>query len=143
MPEFDLAIRGGTIVTAADVTRCDIGIKDGRIATLADDILDAREILDASGLLVMPGGIDSHIHLAQLAYGAQMADDFESGSRSAVAGGNTTIIPFSLQPRGKSLRESVRENHKLADGKCYVDYGFHLIITDPTPTVLGQELPAW
>jgi dihydropyrimidinase len=142
MPQFDLAIRGGTIVTAADIVRCDIGIADGRIASLARDISDAREVIDASELLVMPGGIDSHVHLAQLAYGAQMADDFESGSRSAVAGGNTTILPFSLQPRGKSLRQSVMDYHKLADGKCYVDYGFHLIISDPTPTVLGQELPA-
>jgi dihydroorotase-like cyclic amidohydrolase len=142
MSIFDLAIKGGTVVTAADVIRCDIAISDGRIAALANQINDATEVIDATGLLVMPGGIDSHVHLAQLAYGAQMADDFESGSRSALAGGNTTIIPFSLQPRGKSLRESVREYHKLADGKCHVDYGFHLIITDPTPTVLGQELPA-
>jgi dihydropyrimidinase len=142
MPEFDLAIRGGTVVTAADVTRCDIGIRRGRIAALAAEITDASGVIDATGLLVMPGGIDSHVHLAQLAYGAQMADDFESGSRSALAGGNTTIIPFSLQPRGKSLRESVQEYHKLADGRCHVDYGFHLIVTDPTPTVLGQELPA-
>ena len=142
MPEFDLAIRGGTVVTAADVARCDIGIRRGRIAALAAEITDASGVIDATGLLVMPGGIDSHVHLAQLAYGAQMADDFESGSRSALAGGNTTIIPFSLQPRGKSLRESVQEYHKLADGRCHVDYGFHLIVTDPTPTVLGQELPA-
>jgi dihydropyrimidinase len=142
MAEFDLAVRGGTVVTAADVVRCDIGIKDGRIATLADRVSDAREIIDAGDLLVMPGGIDSHVHLAQYAYGAKMADDFESGSRSAIAGGNTTIVPFALQPRGASLRESVMEYHKLADGKCHVDYGFHLIVTDPSPTVLGQELPA-
>lgn len=142
MPKYDLAVRGGTIVTAADVVPCDIGIKDGRIAALAGQIADAQETIDASGLLVMPGGIDSHVHLAQHAYGATMADGFESGSRSAIAGGNTTIIPFSLQPRGASLRESVEGHHKLAEGKCYVDYGFHLIVSDPTPTVLGQELPA-
>jgi dihydropyrimidinase len=71
-----------------------------------------------------------------------MADDFETGSRSAIAGGNTTIIPFALQPRGASLRESVMEYHRLADGKCHVDYAFHLIVTDPSPAVLGQELPA-
>lgn len=142
MAEFDLAIRGGTVVTAADVTQCDIGIKNGRIAVLAERVTDAAETIDAGGLLVMPGGIDSHVHLAQHAYGAKMADDFESGSRSAIAGGNTTIMPFALQPRGASLRESVMEYHKLADGKCHVDYGFHLIVTDPSPTVLGQELPA-
>ena len=142
MATYDLAIRGGTVVTAADVTRCDIGIKDGRIAVLAGAVTNADKVIDASGLLVMPGGIDSHVHLAQKAYGAQMADGFESGSRSAVAGGNTTIIPFAIQPKGASLRESVKAYHKEADGQCLVDYGFHLIVTDPSPTVLGQELPS-
>jgi dihydropyrimidinase len=142
MPQLDLAVRGGTVVTAADVVRCDIGVKDGRIAVLASDISDARDSIDATGLLVMPGGIDSHVHLAQPASGARMADDFESGSRAAIAGGNTTVIPFALQPRGTSLRQCVTDYHKLADGKCHVDYGFHLIISDPTPSVLGQELPA-
>jgi dihydropyrimidinase len=142
MATYDLAIRGGTVVTAADVTRCDLGIKDGRIAVLAEKVEDADKVIDASGLLVMPGGIDSHVHLAQHAYGARMADGFETGSRSAVAGGNTTILPFAIQPRGASLRESVVNYHKLADGQCHVDYGFHLIVTDPTPSVLGQELPA-
>jgi dihydropyrimidinase len=142
MPDLDLAIRGGTVVTAADVTRCDIGIRDGKIAVLAASLPGAARTLDATGLLVMPGGIDSHVHLAQRAYGARMADGFETGSRSAAAGGNTTIIPFAIQPRGQSLRESVTNYHKEADGQCYVDYGFHLIITDPTPSVLGQELPS-
>jgi dihydropyrimidinase len=82
---------------------------------LARDISDDREVIDATELLVMPGGIDSHVHLAQLAYGAPDGDDFESGSRSAVAGGNTTILPFSLQPRGKSLRQSVMDYHELAE----------------------------
>ena len=71
-----------------------------------------------------------------------MADGFESGTRSAAAGGNTTVLAFALQPRGQSLRESVESYHEKAKGKCYVDYGFHLIVTDPTPAVLGQELPA-
>jgi dihydropyrimidinase len=142
MADLDLAIRGGTVVTAADVMRCDIGIKHRRIATLAQSVSNAARTIDASGLLVMPGGIDSHAHLAQRAFGARMADGFESGSRSAVAGGNTIIIPFAVQPRGHSLRASVVEYHGEADGKCHVDYGFHLIITDPTPSVLGQELPS-
>ena len=100
-------------------------------------------MIDASGLLVMPGGIDSHVHLAQPAFGGpKMADGFETGTRSAIAGGNTTVLPFALQPRGASLRASVMAYHKEADGNSYCDYGFHLIVTDPTPSVLGQELPA-
>ncbi len=86
--------------------RADIGIRDGRITALAASLSDGEKIIDASGLLVMPGGIDSHVHLAQPAFGGpKMADDFVSGTRSALAGGNTTVLPFALQPRGQSLRK--------------------------------------
>ncbi len=142
MSTYDLAIRGGTVVTAADVMRCDIGIRDGRIAALADTISDAAETIDATGLLIMPGGIDSHVHLCQNSPGIRQADDFLTGSASALAGGNTTIIPFAGQPRGASLRESVKQYQALAEGCSMIDYGLHLIITDPTPSVLQQELPA-
>ncbi len=140
---FDLVIRGGTVVTASDIMRCDVGVSGGKIVALAETLEPGAREIDATGLYVMPGGIDSHVHLAQPSgEGIVMADDFESGSRSAAAGGNTTIIPFALQPRGSSLKASVVDYHAKADGQCLVDYGFHLIITDPTPAVLGQELPA-
>jgi len=143
MSDYDLVIRGGTVVTASDTLRADVGIRDGRIIAVAERLDSADRVIDASGLLVMPGGIDSHVHLAQPAFGGPaMADGFESGTRSAIAGGNTTVIPFALQPRGASLRTSVVDYHKEADGKSYCDYGFHLIISDPSPSVLGQELPA-
>ncbi|MDQ8730877.1 dihydropyrimidinase [Bradyrhizobium sp. LHD-71] len=142
MAEFDVVIRGGTVVTAADTFRADVAISGGRIQSVAQNIKGGAKEIDAGGLLVMPGGIDSHVHLAQPSGDAVMADDFESGTRSAIAGGTTTVIPFALQPRGASLRGCVTDYHKLADGRCYTDYGFHLIISDPSPGVLGQELPA-
>ena len=143
MTEFDCVIRGGTVVTAADTVRADVGIRDGKIVSIAERLTDGAKTIDASGLYVMPGGIDSHVHLAQPAFGGPaMADGFESGTRSAIAGGNTTVLPFALQPRGASLRQSVVDYHKEADGQSYCDYGFHLIISDPSPSVLGQELPA-
>ena len=71
-----------------------------------------------------------------------MADDFASGTRSAAAGGNTTVLPFALQIRGQSLRACVEDYHRKAEGRCHTDVSFHLIISDPTPQVLGQELPA-
>jgi dihydropyrimidinase len=143
MPDFDTVIRRGTVVTAADTVRADVGIRGGKIVAVADNLTSARKIIDASGLLVMPGGIDSHVHLAQPAFGGpKMADDFETGTRSAIAGGNTTVIPFALQPRGQSLRAAVMDYHKEADGNALCDYGFHLIVTDPTPSVLAQELPS-
>jgi dihydropyrimidinase len=143
MREFELVIRGGEVVTASDTFRADVGVLEGKIAAVAARLEGGAREIDASSLLVMPGGIDSHVHLAQPAFGGpKMADGFESGTRSAIAGGNTTLIPFALQPRGASLRASVVDYHKEADGQSYCDYGFHLIISDPTPSVLGQELPS-
>ena len=140
---LDLAIRGGTVATAADVMRCDVGIRDGRIVALGEDVGPADRSLDASGLLVLPGGIDSHVHLDQFqGDDIMMADGFASGTVSAAAGGNTCVIPFAAQRRGESLRGAVEAYHDKARGQALVDYGFHLIITDPTPGVLGQELPA-
>jgi dihydropyrimidinase len=113
MPDYDLAIRGGTVTTASDSYRADIAVREGRIAAIAERIAGASREIDASGLIVMPGGIDSHVHLAQpAAAGLKMADDFFSGTRAAIAGGNTTVLPFALQPRGMSLRASVMEYHK-------------------------------
>jgi len=71
-----------------------------------------------------------------------MADDFESGTRSAAFGGNTLVMPFCLQRKGESLRQALKDYHAKAESKCYVDVSFHMTISDPLPSVLGQELPA-
>ena len=143
MSDFDLVIRNGTVATAADVFSADVGISKGRIAALGDKLGKGRQEIDATGKLVLPGGIDSHVHIAQVSsIGIKTADDFLSGSRSAAAGGNTTLIPFAAQHKGQSLRQVVEDYHREAEGKAIVDYAFHLIISDPTPEVLGQELPA-
>jgi dihydropyrimidinase len=142
MVSYDVVIRGGTIATASDTFACDVGIRDGRIVALGHD-LRGGEVIDATNRLVLPGGIDSHVHLSQPSGdGIVMADDFESGTRSAAFGGNTTVLPFCLQAKGNSLRQALKDYHALADGNCYVDVSFHLIISDPTASVLGQELPA-
>ena len=143
MAAFDLIVRGGTVVAGSDVVRCDIGVRDGRIVALGEDLGSADQVVDATGKLVLPGGIDSHVHISQPSGpDVVQSDDFESGSRSAAFGGNTTILPFCLQESGRTLRQAVQDYHARADGQCYTDYGFHLIISDPTPAVLGQELPA-
>ncbi|MBO9101500.1 MULTISPECIES: dihydropyrimidinase [unclassified Rhizobium] len=140
---FDTIIRNGTVVTDSETFECDVGIIDGRIAAIETGLADAAEIIDATGLYVMPGGIDSHVHLAQPSGdGIVMADDFASGTLSAAFGGNTTVLPFCMQEKGTSLREGLKVYHAKADGECYVDVAFHLVVTDPTAAVLGQELPA-
>jgi len=143
MSDLDLVIRNGTVVTAADTARCDVGIRDGHVVALADALPGAAAEIDATGKLVLPGGIDSHCHIEQeSSMGMVCADDFYSASVSAAFGGTTTIIPFAAQHQGQSLREVVRRYHERAAPKAVIDYAFHLIISDPSEQVLGQELPA-
>jgi dihydropyrimidinase len=140
---LDLVIRNAKVVTAGDAWDGDIGVAGGRIAALGHGLGGARQAIDAGGKLVMPGGIDVHCHIDQVvSSGLKTADDFRSGTISAAFGGTTTIIPFAAQQRGQSLRQTIEDYHALAEGKPVIDYGFHLIITDPTAQVLGQELPA-
>jgi dihydropyrimidinase len=140
---FDLVVRNALAATAADAQRCDIGVRDGRIAALAERLGPGKQEVDAAGRTVTPGGVDGHCHLDQpMPAPMRMADDFESGTRSAACGGTTTIIPFAAQQKGHSLRAAVEDYHRKASGKAAVDYAFHMIVSDPSPTVLGEELPA-
>jgi dihydropyrimidinase len=143
MQTHDLVIRHARAVTASDIFHCDIGISDGRITTLGQRLPAGTQEIDAAGRFVTPGGIDSHVHLDQpTGDGSVMADDFASGSRSAACGGTTTLIPFACQQKGGSLRDAVEDYHRRAGtDKALVDYAFHMIITDPTPAVLNEELP--
>jgi dihydropyrimidinase len=139
---FDLTIRGGRVATAGSLVGCDVGVRDGRIVALADRLAPGRRDIDAHGMLVLPGGVDGHCHFDQpTGDGSRMADDFLTGTRSALFGGTTTIIPFAAQIRGQSLEAAVADYHARAAGKAMIDYAFHLIVTDPTPDVLTRELP--
>ncbi len=143
MAELDIIIQGGTVATASDTYPADIGIRDSRIAVLGNGLGNADRVIDASGMLVLPGGVDAHCHIEQLSSTQLMtADDFYSGSVSAGFGGTTTFVPFAAQHKGQSLRDVVREAHDRAGPKSVIDYAFHLIISDPSEQVLGQELPA-
>lgn len=140
MSEFDLVIRGGTIVTGSDQFAADVGVKGGQVVALGRLQGSADRVVDADGMLVMPGGVDNHVHVDQPAPGVEMCDDFDSGTASAAAGGTTAIICFSWQEKGQSLAAVTAGYHEKAK-KARVDYTFHLTITDPTPTVLKEELP--
>ncbi|MEM9144997.1 MAG: dihydropyrimidinase [Pseudomonadota bacterium] len=141
MEPFDLVIRGGTVVTAIDSMACDVGVRDGRIAALAEG-LAGRQVIDATGRLVLPGGIDTHCHIEQLsANGLTNADSWESATRSAALGGTTTVIPFACQHRGMRLKTVAEEYHALAARGAVIDYALHLILADPTEETLEQDLP--
>lgn len=138
--KHDLVIRGGTLATASESFRADIGIRDGRIATLGEG-LSGEEVIDATGRLVLPGGIEAHCHIAQESgMGLMSADDYESGSISAAFGGNSCFVPFAAQKKGQSVADTLDTYDGRAVPKSVIDWSYHLILTDPTPEVLA-ELP--
>ena len=142
MTPFDLVIRGGTVVTAADTSRADVGIRGGRIAVLAEGGLEAPDVIDATGKLVLPGGIEAHCHIAQdSATGGMTADDYRTGSVSAAFGGNSCFVPFAAQHRGMGVTETLDLYDRRAAGASVIDWSYHLIVADPTETALRDELP--
>src|SRR5579863_9540009 len=104
--QFDTVIRGGRVVTAVDTYVSDIGIVNGRITAIAQDLpVDAaRQVLSAAGAYVIPGGTDVHTHLDMPFGGTTSSDDFETGTRAAAFGGTTTLIDFAIQYKGQTLR---------------------------------------
>lgn len=127
----DLVIRGGTVVTARGSRQADLAVTDGRIAALGDG-LDGGDVVDATGLLVMPGGIDPHCHIEQKSgMGQWNADTFESATRSAALGGTTTVISFAAQHRGQRLADVVADYSARARRGAAVDHAFHIIVSDP------------
>jgi dihydropyrimidinase len=139
---LDLVIRNADVVTASDRFKCDIGVRAGRVALLGERLPRVPLEIDADGLITLPGGVDGHCHLDQpMPNGMRMADDFFTGTRAAVCGGTTTVIPFAAQMKGESLIAAVEDYHRRADGRAVADYAFHLIVSDPTPVVLNEELP--
>jgi dihydropyrimidinase len=140
---LDLAVRGGTLVTADRRWQADIGIRDGIIASLGEHVGAATIEIDATGRHVLPGGVDVHTHIDQRSStGLHTADDFTSASRSAAAGGTTTVLSHVAQHRGESLRAVTDAYAARAARDAIIDYAFHLIVSDPTDEVVQQELPA-
>jgi len=135
---FDTLIRGGTIVTATDTYVSDVGIAGGKISTIGLNlpVEGAGKVIEARGMLVMPGGIDVHTHLDMPFGGTTSADDFESGTVAAAFGGTTALIDFAIQYKGLTLRHAFDTWMKKADGKAVIDYSFHCIITD----IAGAQL---
>ena len=137
-----LLIKGGRIVTAVDDYMGDVLIEGETIRAIfaagTMPALDAR-IVDATGKLVIPGGIDAHTHLDMPFGGTTSADDFETGTIAAAHGGTTSIVDFAIQSKGQTLRDARDAWMKKAEGKAAIDYGFHMIITD-LPDAVEKEM---
>jgi dihydropyrimidinase len=124
-------IKNGRIVTAVDDYNADIFIDGETVTTIGKSLdMEADVTIDASGKLVIPGGIDPHTHMELPFGGTSSSDDFFTGTRAAAFGGTTTIIDFAVQNKGESMIEGVDNWHKKAEGKTCIDYGFHLITTE-------------
>lgn len=124
-------IKSGRIVTAVDDYIADILIEGETISTIGKQIdIEADVVIDAKNKLVIPGGIDPHTHMELPFGGTSSSDDFFTGTRAAAHGGTTTIIDFAVQNKGESLTQGVDNWHAKADGKCAIDYGYHLITTE-------------
>jgi len=127
-------ITNGNIVTAVDSYIADVLIEGETIAligrNLASIVGSVDRAIDATGKLVIPGGIDPHTHLDLPFGGTSSSDDFETGTKAAAFGGTTTIIDFAVQFKGQALNEALDVWFSKAEGKASIDYGFHLIVTD-------------
>jgi dihydropyrimidinase len=133
------AIVGGTIVTASDTYRADVLIEGEQIVAIGNDVArDADTTIDATGKLVIPGGIDVHTHLDMPFGGTTSCDNFQTGHEAALWGGTTTHVDFAIQGKGQSLQDALDTWHAKANGRAVMDYSFHMIVTDATPQVIDE-----
>lgn len=124
-------IKNGTVVYSKGSYKADILIEGDKIAQVAHKITATpAKVIDASGKYIFPGFIDTHTHFDLDAGDFHTADDFYTGTKAAIAGGTTSILDFTTQEKGQTLKEALDVWHGLADGRSSCDYGFHMSITD-------------
>jgi dihydropyrimidinase len=140
---MDLIVKNGTVVTAADVYRADVGVADGRVVAIGESLAptDRTRVIDAADRYVLPGGVDTHTHLDMPFGGTVTADDWASGTVAAACGGTTSIVDFCIPAKGQSLADALAVWHAKAAGKAAIDYGFHSVVVE-MPDAIYEELPS-
>ena len=129
-----ILIKGGKVVSAATTRLADVLVEGETIAQVAPDIQsNGHRVVDATGMLVLPGGIDVHTHLDMPFGGTMSADDYECGTRAAAIGGTTTVIDFALQSMGHPMSEAFKTWRAKSEGKACIDYALHMAVTDLGP----------
>lgn len=140
--QWELVIKGGQVVTPTGVVTADVGIAAGRITTVAPN-QSAQRIIDATGRLILPGGIDPHCHIEQMSgMGLMNADTFETATRSAAMGGTTSVISFCAQAKEQRLHDAMADYTARAARGALVDHAFHIIISDTAVPHFTQDLMA-
>src|SRR5204862_5261106 len=131
---MSLLIKSGRVITASDDYVADVFCENGTVTAIGKDLpshrYQADRTIDASGMLVMPGGIDVHTHLDMPFGGTTSADDFETGTVAAAHGGTTTLVGFAIQSFGEGLYPAFEGWMKKAEGKSTIDYAFHMIVRE-------------
>ena len=132
---MSVLIRNGRVVTAADDYRADVFVDGETVALIGSGLergleVAADRVIDATGKLVLPGGVDPHTHMEMPFGGTRSSDTFETGTRAAAFGGTTSIVDFAIQTRGASTIEGLDTWHAKAEGNAAIDYAFHMIVTD-------------
>ena len=136
---MSLLIKNGRIITAADDYVADIYIENEKIVTIGKNLaVTADKVIDAKNKLVIPGGIDPHVHLDMPFMGTYSSDNYETGTRAALFGGTTMVIDFILQTQGKSLYAALNEWKGRSGGNAVGDYSFHMAVTDFNPSTQAE-----
>ncbi|MCP4898799.1 MAG: dihydropyrimidinase [bacterium] len=139
--EATLLIRGGTVVCRGQVERKDVLIQGSKISAICEPGgVDASNVIDAEGLLVLPGAVDTHVHFNDVSMGTVSVHDYYTGTRAAAFGGVTSIVDFSNQTADGTLMQTLADKRREAEGQALIDWGVHPVITRPTMRTL-DEIP--
>ncbi|MBN1218218.1 MAG: dihydropyrimidinase [Anaerolineae bacterium] len=139
---YDLVIKNGRILTAAEDFRGDVAVSGEKIAAIGQNLRGTREI-DAQELYVIPGAVDGHVHLQMPIAAWMTADSFAQGTIAAACGGVTSMVDFVEPDKGQDLVEALNRRRELADGQVVIDYGLHMTLRDATPAILAQVPAAY
>ena len=135
-------LKGGTVVSAAASRAADVLIEGEKILAVGENLpADGAAVVDVTGKLLFPGFIDAHTHFDLDVCSTTTADNFDTGTRSAIHGGTTLVIDFACPNKGESLQYGLDLWHKKADGRSSCDYGFHMTIDDWNEAIRA-EIPA-
>jgi len=128
---MSILIKNGRVVTASETYIADVYTEDEKIVAIGKDLVyQADKVIDATGKLIFPGGIDPHVHLDMPFMGTYSSDDYETGTRAALHGGTTMVIDFILQTQGDTLHNALKIWQSKSQGKAIGDYSYHMAVTD-------------
>lgn len=132
-------ISGGTVLSAAGAARADVLVNGERIEAVGVSLAAAADrTIDATGRYVLPGGVDAHTHMELATPGGVACDDFVTGTRAAACGGTTTIVDYAGHERGEPLLAGLARWQAMAADRSYIDYGFHMMISEVDDKVLAE-----